>query len=245
MIREWCNYYRYAIAKRTFCALDNHVWRITYRWAKRRHPNKTRHWVVNRYFGVDRGNGWVRCDGRFRLPRHNETRVSRFVKVKGKVSPFDPSLRDYWEDRRLRRLVRDAPTRAGNRRNDLLADALALLNGVPEPRSEGDFVVGPWGSPSGFTAHSAPRVKSIFHRIRSASPIYRAEAQESGFASAAIIEALLEHLIASKIISLNDANAVLEKARERISSMADVSVEGPVQVVEDVRAQLSRMIGPP
>ena len=75
--------------------------------------------------------------------------------------------------------------------------------------------------------------------------MYRAEAQESGFASAAIIEALLEHLIASKIISLNDANAVLEKARECISSMANVSVEGPVQVVEDVRAQLSRIIGPP
>jgi RNA-directed DNA polymerase len=107
VIRGWCNYYRYAVAKRTFSVLDDHVWRITYKWAKRRHPNKTRHWVVNRYFGVDRGQGWVLCDGRLRLPRHNETRVSRFVKVKGKVSPFDPSLRDYWQDRRLRRLVRE------------------------------------------------------------------------------------------------------------------------------------------
>ena len=108
VIRGWCNYYRHAVAKRTFSVLDDHVWRITYKWAKRRHPNKTRHWVVNRYYGVDRGLGWVLCDGRFRLPRHNETRVSRFVKVKGKVSPFDPNLRDYWEDRRQRRLVREA-----------------------------------------------------------------------------------------------------------------------------------------
>jgi hypothetical protein len=66
-----------------------------------------------------------------------------------------------------------------------------------------------------------------------------------GFASAAIIEVLLEHLIASKMISLNDANAVLEKARERIRSMGNVSVEGAVQVVEEVRAQLSRITGPP
>jgi RNA-directed DNA polymerase len=108
VIRGWCNYYRHAVAKRTFCVLDDHMWRITYKWAKRRHPNKTRHWVVNRYYGVDRGHGWVLCDARFRLPRHNETRVSRFVKVKGKVSPFDPNLRDYWEDRRQRRLVREA-----------------------------------------------------------------------------------------------------------------------------------------
>ena len=104
VIRGWCNYYRYAVAKGTFCALDDHVWRITYRWAKRRHPNKTRHWVVNRYFGVDRGHGWVLCDGRLQLPRHNETRVSRFVKVKGKVSPrrrhvYRSNVR--WRDLRL------------------------------------------------------------------------------------------------------------------------------------------------
>jgi RNA-directed DNA polymerase len=108
VIRGWCNYYRHAVSKRTFCVLDDHVWRITYKWAKRRHPNKTRRWVVNRYYGVDRGHGWVLCEGRLRLPRHNETRVSRFVKVKGKVSPFDPNLRDYWEERRQRRLVREA-----------------------------------------------------------------------------------------------------------------------------------------
>jgi hypothetical protein len=29
--------------------------------------------------------------------------VSRFGKVRDKASPFDPSLRDYWEDRRNRR----------------------------------------------------------------------------------------------------------------------------------------------
>jgi hypothetical protein len=74
---------------------------------------------------------------------------------------------------------------------------------------------------------------------------HRGEAQELGLASAAIIEALLEHLIASKMISLNEANAVLEKARERIRSMANISVEGTVEVVEDVRAQLSRITGPP
>ena len=38
----WCNYYRHAVARRTFNALDGHVWRITYKWAKRRHPRKNR-----------------------------------------------------------------------------------------------------------------------------------------------------------------------------------------------------------
>jgi hypothetical protein len=69
---------------------------------------ENRRWVVHRYYSVDQGRGWDLCDGRNRLPRHNETRVSRFVKVTGKASPFDPSLRDYWEDSRTRRLVREA-----------------------------------------------------------------------------------------------------------------------------------------
>ena len=68
-------------------------WQITYKWAKRRHPRKNRRWVVNHYYGVDQGRGWDLWDGRNRLPRHNETRVSRFVKVRGKASPFDPTAR--------------------------------------------------------------------------------------------------------------------------------------------------------
>jgi RNA-directed DNA polymerase len=108
VIRGWCNYYRHAVAKRAFANLDHHVWRVTYKWAKRRHLRKNRRWVVNRYYGVDQGRGWDLWDGRNRLPRHNETPVSRFVKVRGKASPFNPNLRGYWEDRRQRRLVREA-----------------------------------------------------------------------------------------------------------------------------------------
>src|SRR4029453_11446362 len=72
VIRGWCNYFRYAVAKRTFANLDHHVWQVTYKWAKRRHPRKNRRWVVNHYYGVDQGRGLG--DGRNRLPRHNETR---------------------------------------------------------------------------------------------------------------------------------------------------------------------------
>ena len=107
VIRGWCNYYRHGVSKRTFSALDNHVWRIVYKWAKRRHPSKGRRWVVHRYFGVDEGRGWILGAGRTQLPNHNATRVSRFVKVRGNASPFDPALHEYWEIRRKHRLVRE------------------------------------------------------------------------------------------------------------------------------------------
>ncbi len=108
VIRGWCNYCRHAVAKRRSANLDPQVWRVTYKWAKRRHPRQNRRWVVHRYYGVDQGRGWDLWAGHNRLPRHNETRVSRFVKVKGKASPFAPSLRDYWGNRRHRRRVREA-----------------------------------------------------------------------------------------------------------------------------------------
>ena len=107
VIRGWCNYYRHGVSKRTFSALDNYVWTIAYKWAKRRHPNKSRSWVVHRYFGIDHGRGWVLCAGGSQLPQHGAVRVSRHVKVKGQTSPFDPSLRYYWEDRRKHRLLRE------------------------------------------------------------------------------------------------------------------------------------------
>lgn len=107
VIRGWCNYYRHGVSKRTFSALDNHVWRIVYKWAKRRHPSKGRRWVVHRYFGVDEGRGWILGAGTTQLPNHNATRVSRFVKVMGNASPFDPALYEYWEIRRKHRLVRE------------------------------------------------------------------------------------------------------------------------------------------
>jgi RNA-directed DNA polymerase len=107
VIRGWCNYYRHGVSKRIFSALDNYVWTIAYKWAKRRHPNKSRSWVVHRYFGIDHGRGWVLCAGGSQLPQHGAVRVPRHVKVKGQASPFDPSLRHYWEDRRKHRLLRE------------------------------------------------------------------------------------------------------------------------------------------
>jgi RNA-directed DNA polymerase len=40
VIRGWANYHRHIVAKDTFSKLDSYLWEITWRWGKRRHPNK-------------------------------------------------------------------------------------------------------------------------------------------------------------------------------------------------------------
>jgi RNA-directed DNA polymerase len=51
VIRGWSAYYRSVVSGRVFTGLDHHVWHLTYRWARRSHPNKSRGWVATRYFG--------------------------------------------------------------------------------------------------------------------------------------------------------------------------------------------------
>ena len=62
IIRGWAAYYRAAVSSRIFSALDTYVWKLTYKWARHSHPNKSKTWVVARYFGKFnkfRNDRWV------------------------------------------------------------------------------------------------------------------------------------------------------------------------------------------
>ena len=61
IIRGWSTHYRGVVASQTFAALDDYLWRLSYKWALRTHRNKPRHWIVPRYFGMF--NGPVGTDG--------------------------------------------------------------------------------------------------------------------------------------------------------------------------------------
>lgn len=105
IIRGWAAYYRTVVSSQAFNALDRYLWRLTYKWAKFGHPNKSRHWVVNRYFGAfnrSRRDRWVfgdRDSGAYRT-KFAWTNIVRHRMVKGGSSPDDPSLAQYWADRR-------------------------------------------------------------------------------------------------------------------------------------------------
>jgi RNA-directed DNA polymerase len=108
IIRGWAAYYRTAVSSRTYAQLDHYAFKLTYKWAKRSHPNKSRHWVVDRHFGMfnsSRRDRWVfgdRDSGAY-LAKFAWTKIVRHQMVKGKASPDDPALADYWAQRRSRR----------------------------------------------------------------------------------------------------------------------------------------------
>jgi RNA-directed DNA polymerase len=113
IIRGWAAYYRGVVSSEIFNALDNYVWKLTYRWAKRTHPDKPKKWIVRRYFGrfaKFRNDNWVfgnraGVDERGNTPhlvKFAWTEIVRHQLVAGTASPDDPDLIDYWATRRRR-----------------------------------------------------------------------------------------------------------------------------------------------
>ncbi len=99
IIRGWANYYRFVCSKETFSKIHWNIgWKL-WKWAKRRHPNKTVFWVLSKYYEKNKYGKFDVFNGLYRI---NKTPIIRYIKVKGKASPDDPSLKEYWEDRKNR-----------------------------------------------------------------------------------------------------------------------------------------------
>ncbi|MDY7008704.1 MAG: reverse transcriptase domain-containing protein [Cyanobacteriota bacterium] len=108
LLRGFANYYRGVVSKQAFSYIRNRVKLYLWRWAKRRHPNKSKKWVQNRYYWRYKGDNWTfMCYGTERQGRNKiyvlydigSTPIIRHIKVKGLASPDDSSLKEYWEKR--------------------------------------------------------------------------------------------------------------------------------------------------
>jgi RNA-directed DNA polymerase len=105
LIRGWAAYHRGMVSSEVFSSLADYTWKLTWKWARYSHQNKTGCWVTARYFGTfnpARQDKWVFGDretGAY-LRKHAWTGIRRHVMVKGAASPDDPGLAGYWRYRR-------------------------------------------------------------------------------------------------------------------------------------------------
>ena len=115
IIRGWSNYYRIGVSSETFEKLENWMFHREKRYAKRMHPNKSDGWRKRRYFGKlnpNRDDNWVFGDkqtGAF-LQKFSWFKIKRHTLVKGKSSPDDPNLKEYWEERKRANVKELKPT---------------------------------------------------------------------------------------------------------------------------------------
>jgi RNA-directed DNA polymerase len=107
-IRGWANYHRHANAKKTFVRVDAAIFKVLWRWAKRRHPKKGKQWVKDRYFGRFGDQNW-RFFGTAKekggktiqnwLCLASATPIRKHPKIKGDCNPYDPVWELYLEER--------------------------------------------------------------------------------------------------------------------------------------------------
>lgn len=108
VIRGWAVYHRHSAAKTTFNRVDDFIWHMLRRWAKRRHPAKGERWIKKQYFrtiGNRNGDFVTRssADGTtvgLRLFRAMTVAITRHVKIPGAANPLDPAWTEYLNSRR-------------------------------------------------------------------------------------------------------------------------------------------------
>ena len=110
-LRGWANYHRHVVSARVFGQVEHAVFQLLWRWAVRRHPNKSRRWVKAKYFTTVGLNHWVFFGvtagkggnmQRVYLYRTSRTRIERHVKVRDVVNPYDPAWKEYLTAREQR-----------------------------------------------------------------------------------------------------------------------------------------------
>lgn len=104
IIRGWANYFRIGVASETFAALDSFMYAREWRYAKRAHPRKFHAWRKSRYWGKlnpKRNDAWVFGNKQTgaHLLKFRWFNIERHTLVRGKASPDDPDLQEYWAAR--------------------------------------------------------------------------------------------------------------------------------------------------
>jgi RNA-directed DNA polymerase len=104
VITGWANYHKGTVAKKTFSYVDHQIWMKTWQWAVRRHPNKGRLWIKEKYFKSVNNQHWVfsgENQGEYtkRLRIMSAVPIVRHIKIQADSNPYDPKYEEYFEKR--------------------------------------------------------------------------------------------------------------------------------------------------
>ena len=108
IIKGWADYHRHVVSKRVFSQVDCAIFKSLWRWARKRHPQKAKQWVAEKYFLHPTTGKWMffgETAGKegtvqaVQLRKASNVPISRHVKIKGEANPYDPRWEIYFEER--------------------------------------------------------------------------------------------------------------------------------------------------
>ena len=110
VLRGWGNYYRGVVSKNTFSKIDHILTNQLKRWSYRRHTNKSRKWIKDKYFIKVGNRDWFfgfkykDCEKEaiFVLMKLADIPICRHVKVKCEANPYDPTWEAYFLKQKIK-----------------------------------------------------------------------------------------------------------------------------------------------
>ena len=99
------NYWNSSVAKEVFSGMDDHIWKVQYKFLRRLHPKKSWNWIKQRYYKPDKTgqskNNWILTDPitNNQLKKMAWTPIVRHAQIKYDYSPFNKELKEYFEKR--------------------------------------------------------------------------------------------------------------------------------------------------
>jgi RNA-directed DNA polymerase len=100
IIRGWANYHNSVVSSDVFRTLDHRIWELLWKWAKRRHPNKPKDWIVNKYWKRSTTKRWNFRTEKVSLLLLSKTRIHRHAPLKLQMNPFLDM--DYFRERKIK-----------------------------------------------------------------------------------------------------------------------------------------------
>ena len=88
IIRGWTNYHNSVVSSDVFQTLDHRIWELLWKWAKRRHPNKHKDWIVNKYWKRSTSRKWNFRTEQRELLLLSKTKIRRHIPLKLQLNPF-------------------------------------------------------------------------------------------------------------------------------------------------------------
>jgi len=88
IITGWSNYHQTTVSKKTFQNLDHMIWNMLWKWAKRRHPMKSKDWIVKKYWHTKGTRKWVFSTKKIQLKLLSDKKIIRLSKLTLNKNPY-------------------------------------------------------------------------------------------------------------------------------------------------------------
>jgi RNA-directed DNA polymerase len=110
IITGWVNYHRTVVSSEIFNKLDHMIWNMLWHWAKRRHPDKPKHWTVRKYWHTVGNRNWIFSTGNKQLKFLSDTKIVRHTRLKLDMNPYLD--KDYFILRKIKLGIRKLTEKA-------------------------------------------------------------------------------------------------------------------------------------